>query len=170
MTPDLDSRCQELIARGQTLAARIGIHQGRPRIWFNSEDVPALQAWIASVANFFRLCATPDTYFIQECLRIVEEKHPNGAILFLTFQKLLGLLESVAEEMKHGLIRKAEYVFVASTFDDFLEHAAEYHRAGKNIESAVLASAVFEDSVRRLSGKMNIVQAGRSLDQIIDDL
>ena len=67
-------------------------------------------------------------------------------------------------------MRKAEYVFVASTFDDFIDHAADYHKFDKKIESAVLCSAVFEDSVRRYSGKMGIVQAGRSLDSVIDDL
>jgi len=34
----------------------------------------------------------------------------------------------------------------------------------------VLASTVFEDSVRRFAGKMNIQQAGRKLDAVIDDL
>ncbi len=170
MTPDLDSRCQELLIHGRTLASRIRVHRGLPNSWFRAEDVPALQAWIGSVANFMRLCATPESYFLQECARIVEDKLLAHGVPYHTAQKLLGLLESVAEEMRHGLMRKAEYVFVASTFDDFLEHATEYHKSGKKIESAVLASAVFEDAVRRLSRKMNIEQAGRSLDNLIDDL
>lgn len=170
MIPDLDARCQELIDRGRALTPRIRMYEGRPNHWFQPEDVPPLQAWIASVANFFRLCATPDSYFLQECSRIVEEKSLSQGVPYHTAQKLLGLLESVAEEMKHGLMRKAEYVFVASTFDDFLEHAAEYHKSGKKIEAAVLASAVFEDAVRRLCGKMSIEQAGRALDNLIDDL
>jgi hypothetical protein len=72
--------------------------------------------------------------------------------------------------MKHGLLRRAEYIFVASTFDDFLDHATEFHRAGKKIESAVLCSAVFEDAVRELAEKVGIVQAGIALDAVIDAL
>lgn len=170
MTPDLENRCQELLTRGRVLTAKIGIHAGRPDYWFTADDVPALQAWIASVANLFRMCATPDTYFAQEVTRIVEDRHLSDGVPYHTAQKLLGLLESVAEEMKHGLMRRAEYIFVASTFDQFLEHASEFHKADKKVESSVLASAVFEDSVRRVAGKMNVEQAGRTLDSIIDDL
>jgi hypothetical protein len=170
MAPDLEARCQDLISRGQALVSHISVYEESPDYWFSPELVASLQAWIASVANFFRLCATPDTYFQKECTRIVEDKDLSRGVPYHTIQKLIGLLESVADEIKHGLMRKAEYVFVASTFDDFLEHAAEYHKSGKKTESAVLASAVFEDSVRRLCGKMGVEQAGRSLDHTIDDL
>lgn len=116
------------------------------------------------------MCATPDTYFLQEANRVVEAKELSGGVPYHTVQKLLGLLQSVFEEMKHGLMKKAEYVFVASTFDEFLDHASEFHKAGKKIESSVLASAVFEDAVRRLAMKMTVEQAGRALDAVIDDL
>lgn len=170
MSPDLEARCKELTDRGRTLASRIKLYNGSPQHWFNAEDVPAMQSWIASTANFFRLCATPDTYFLQEATRIVEDKQLSGGVPYHAVQKLIGLLESVAEEMKHGLMKKAEYIFVASTFDDFLEHATEFHKSGKKIESSVLACAVFEDAVRKFSEKSNVSQAGRALELVIDDL
>lgn len=67
-------------------------------------------------------------------------------------------------------MRKAECIFVASTFDEFLDHAAEFHKSGKKIESSVLASTVFEDAVRRFATKQEMAQGGRSLDSLIDDL
>ena len=170
MSADIEARCQELIERGRVLVSQIRIYDGRPNYWFRQEDVPSLQAWIASAANFFRLCATPDTYFLQEATRIVEDKHLAGGVPYHTVQKLVGLLQSIAEEMKHGLMRKAEYIFVASTFDDFLDHAAEFHKSGKKTESSVLASTVFEDAVRRLATKQKMEQGGQSLDSLIDDL
>jgi uncharacterized protein YutE (UPF0331/DUF86 family) len=85
-------------------------------------------------------------------------------------QKLLGLLDSVLEEIQRGLLRKAEYIFIASTFDDFLDHASEYHKANKKIGSSVLASAVFEDSVRKLSAKNALKESGVALDALIADL
>lgn len=72
--------------------------------------------------------------------------------------------------MQNGLLRKVEYIFVASTFDDFLTHAADFNRAGKKTESSVLCSAVFEDAVRKLAEKVSVPQASRSLDAVIDDL
>ena len=170
MTQDLQARCTELTARGEVLARQIGVYDGRTDFWFSAEDVPSLQAWIASTANLLRLCATPDSYFLQEATRIVEDKQLSGGVPHHTVQKLLGLLQSLAEEMKHGLMRKAEYIFVASTFDDFLDHASQFHGSGKKIESAVLASTVFEDAVRRLATKLAVEQAGRSLESVIDGL
>jgi hypothetical protein len=116
------------------------------------------------------LIATPDTYFHQECTRVLEDEHLKTGVPHHSIQKLLGLLQSAAEEMKAGLMRKAEYVFVATTFDDFLDHATEYHKAGKKVESSVLASSVFEDTVRKLAQKHGVPEPGRSLDTLIDEL
>lgn len=170
MDPDFQTRCEELIKRGQSLALSIRYFEGQPNFWFPAADVPELQAWIASSANLFRLVATPDTYFFQEATRIVEDKSLADGIPYKSVQKLIGLLQALLEEMKHGLMRKAEYIFVASTFDDFLDHAAGFHKNGKKVESAVLASVVFEDSIRRFASKMQIEQAGRALEILIDDL
>src|SRR3990167_7473280 len=147
MNVDFQARCEELLARGRELSKCIRLYEGKPNFWHRDEDIPELQAWIGSTANFFRLIATPDTYFHQECTRVIEDKQLSGGVPHHTIQKLTGLLQSAAEEMKAGLMRKAEYVFVSITFDDFLDHASEYHKAGKKLESSVLASAVFEDAV-----------------------
>ncbi len=170
MTHDLQARCAELIDRGNSLAGQIHVYQVRADYWFRTEDVPGLQAWIASAVNLVRLTATPDTHFSQEATRVVEDKQLSGGVPHHTVQKLVGLLQSLLEEMKHGLMRKAEYFFVASTFDDFLDHASEFHKAGKKVESSVLASTVFEDAVRRLATKLAVKQAGEALDHVIDDL
>lgn len=170
MPTDFQARCEELLNEGRELAKRIRRYEGKPGFWHHPDDIPALQAWISSTANFFRLIATPDTYFHQECTRIVEDKQLSDGVPHHSIQKLVGLLQSAAGEMKAGLMRKAEYVFVATTFDDFLDHAAEYHTAGKKIEASILASAVFEDAVRKLALKYGIPETGRSLDTLVDDL
>lgn len=170
MTTELTNRCEELLARGRELAKRITFYEGKPSYWFRAEHVPELQAWIASIANFFRLISTPDTYFHQECIRIVEDQDLSRGVPHYLVQKLIGLLQSASEEMKAGLMRKAEYVFVATTFDDFLDHAAEFHKSGRKSESAVLASAVFEDSIRKLAQKNQIAETGQAVEVLIDDL
>lgn len=170
MTVDLQARCEELLAKGRELSKRIRLYEGKANFWHRPEDVPELQAWISSTANFFRLIATPDTYFHQECTRIVEDKELSRGVPHHSVQKLVGLLQSAADEMKAGLMRKAEYVFVATTFDHFLDHASEYHKAAKKIEASILASAVFEDAVRKLAQKHNVSEAGRPLETLIDEL
>ncbi len=170
MDLELQNRCKELIQRGKTLASRAKRLQGSQHHYFGSESTPELQAWIASVANLFRIIATPDTYFHQECERILHDEGLRREVPYHVVQKLLGLLDSVLEEIQSGLLRKAEYIFIASTFDDFLDHAEEYHKAGKKIESSVLASAVFEDSVRKLGTKSAVKESGVALDALIDAL
>ncbi|MGE8366982.1 hypothetical protein [Cupriavidus sp.] len=87
-----------------------------------------------------------------------------------TLDSVVGLLRSLIEEMDAGLLRRAEYYYTASTFDDFLDHAKDFHSRGRKSEAAVLASAVFEDAVRKTAEKHDIAQAGVSLEQIIDGL
>jgi hypothetical protein len=169
-SPELEARCSELISRGRTLLGRIRYYQGAANYWFEPQYVPELQQWIASAANLMRLVAVPDSYFTQECNRVVEDDQLKGGVPHHSILKLVGLLESVREELAAGLMRKAEYVFVATTFDDFLDHAGEYHKAGKKIESAVLAGAVFEDAIRRITRKNQIDEPGRNVELLIDDL
>ena len=170
MDAELKSRCKELIDRGKAYASRLKYFRESPNFWFSSELTPELQAWIASVANLFRIIATPDTYFHQECERVLQDDNLRQGVPYHIVQKLIGLLDSVLEEIQHGLLRRAEYIFVASTFDDFLDHADEYHKANKKIESSVLASAVFEDSVRKLCKKSDLKESGVAIDSLIDGL
>lgn len=168
--PDFETRCAHLLARGKAFASRIDNTEYGQEYWFNSHDVPDGHAWIASVANFFALTAVPGTYFSEEVRRIVEQGELKGGVPYHAVQKLIGLLDSISDEMQHGLLRKAEYIFVASTFDDFLDHAFDFHRAGKKTESSVLCSAVFEDAVRKLADKLSVTQAKKPLDSVIDEL
>jgi len=167
---DLQQRCGELIAKGNQIVAQIRYFQGRPSYWYRSEEIADIQSWIASVGNFFRLTASPDTYFYQECKRILEDPNLRRGVPFHIVQKLLGLLQSIKIEIERDLLKKAEYIFIATTFDDFLDHALTYHKGGKKIESAVLASAVFEDTIRKISQKNELSEKGKSLETIIDEL
>jgi len=168
MDLELQSRCRELIQRGKILISHAKSMQGH--YYFGKESISELQAWVASVANLLRIIATPDTYFYQECERIIQDPDLRNGVPYHIVQKLVGLLDSVMEEIEHDLLRKAEYIFVASTFDDFLDHAEEYHKAGKKIESSVLASAVFEDSIRKLATKSGMKESGVPLETLIDGL
>lgn len=170
MEKELENRCDVLIQRGDQIVGKICYYENRPSYWYRREEIAEIQAWIASVSNFFRLTSTPDTYYHQECSRILEDSDLRRGVPFHIVQKLVGLLESIKDEIANGLLRKAEYLFIATTFDDFLEHASVYHRGNKKTESSVLASAVFEDTMRKIASKNGISEASRAVDAIIDDL
>jgi hypothetical protein len=170
MDQDLQKRCIELIEEGKQIVGQIGYYESEPEYWYRNSEIAALQAWIASVSNFFRLTATPDTYYHQECARILEDPDLRRGVPFHVVQKLTGLLQSIKVEIERGLLRKAEYLFIATTFDDFLDHASVYHKGGNKIESSVLASAVFEDAIRKIATKNELTEAEKSIEAIIDEL
>lgn len=170
MEKELQERCNELIQKGEKIIGKICYFRDKPNYWYRNEKIAEVQAWIGSVSNYFRLTATPDTYYHQECIRILENPELQKRMPFHTVQKLVGLLKSIKDEIAKGLLRKAEYIFIATTFDDFLDHAAVYHKGGKKLESSVLASAVFEDTIRKIATKNEITESGKSIEVLIDGL
>lgn len=159
-------RCSTLIDTGNNFISRHG-----DSFWYRKESIKDVQSWISSSANIVFLTATPESYFYQECQRIItDEKLIGGGMPFHVIQKLTGLIESLKNEIESGFFRQLEYIFTASAFDDFLDHANQFHKSGKKIESSILASAVFEDSIRKIAKKNEIEEAGNKLELIIDTL
>jgi hypothetical protein len=69
-----------------------------------------------------------------------------------------GLLTAVASQAR------------AEIFDDFLDSARKYRRAGRKNEAGAIAGVVFEDVMRRLCDLRSIPQKGIDLDQLISAL
>ena len=59
---------------------------------------------------------------------------------------------------------------IAVTFDDFLDHGAEYLKHGRKNEAAVIAGIVFEDTVRRICRLLDVTEKGIALNTLIDEL
>lgn len=157
-------RIDELIARGNAT-----VHsQSSDDYWM--DDVIAAQSWFSSAANAIQQVAPPGSFYVAELKRIVEHEKLQGGFPRSSMEKLLGLLQSIQVEAEAGLLVKLEDQVVASAFDDFLDHATQYHKAGKVKEAAVLASAVLEDTVKRIAGKSGLSTDGASLEPLIDEL
>jgi len=74
------------------------------------------------------------------------------------------------EEIEGGLLTTIENHAIAVTFDDFLDHGAEYLKRGRKDEAAVIAGIVFEDTLRRICRNLNIGEKGISLEALIAEL
>lgn len=59
-------------------------------------------------------------------------------------KKMLGLLEAAKEEWEHGLLGRVEYIVAAATFDDFLDHAASYHKGHEGIDRGLPVNTIWE--------------------------
>ena len=137
---------------------------------FWMKDIISAQSWMTSAANLIQQVAPSGSFFRDELNRLMANDDMKRGIPVKAIKKLLGLLQSIQLEEKAGLLSRLEDQVVATAFDDFLDHAADYHRSGKVKEAAVLASAVLEDTIKRIGTKNAINTEGVSLEPLIDEL
>ena len=74
------------------------------------------------------------------------------------------------EEIQGGLLTTVENHAIAVTFDDFLDHGAEYLKYGRKDEAAVIAGIVFEDAIRRICRVLGVTEDGVKLDTLVTEL
>lgn len=171
MEEELLERARQLLERGKKHSSSIGgSAEYGANYWYSDHQIPEVRSWFDSVFNLFRLITTPDMHYHEQVIEISKDADLKRGAPYWAVQKLCGNLTSIIEEIDLGLLKKAEYIFVATAFDDFLDHAEHFHKAGKKMESSVLASIVFEDTLRKISGKFNTSENGDSIEVIIDNL
>jgi hypothetical protein len=80
------------------------------------------------------------------------------------------LLARLLQEIEGGLLTTIENHAIAVTFDDFLDHGAEYLKQGRKNEAAVIGGIVFEDTIRRICRVLDIQENDVPLDTLISEL
>jgi hypothetical protein len=158
------------VAEGERLVSGMPREQRGYKYWLQGEQVAPYSAWLVSCAHLLQIAAPPGSHFVGESTKLLAEINNPAGIMTSTVSKMRGVLQSASSEWTAGLMRSIEYIVAAATFDDFLDHAAEYHKGGKKVEAAVLGSAVFEDAIKRICSKHKIPSAGKTVDPLIDDL
>lgn len=166
----LESKLAERINSLLDTGANILRHQRSDSYWVEKQLIVEVQAWMTSSANLVTQITPEKSYIRTELNRIVSNENLREGAPWTLVQKLHGLLASVKEEAAHGLLRKIEDVVMATTFDDFLDHAEVFHKGNKVREAGVLASIVLEDVLKRIAITNGATVAGQSLDPLIDDL
>jgi hypothetical protein len=161
----IEQRFNELIQQGIPLTNRAGNDY-----WIPESSIPLFQTWLSSAVNLIQMVSPKQSYHYIEANRIMKHQHIDQGLPLVVFQRMLGLLTSANEEWKRGILKDIEYIVAAETFDDFLDHAANYHKGNKKIESAIMASAVLEDTIKKISTKNNIDTKGVSLEPLVENL
>ncbi len=162
----ITNRFRELVAQGQQLVGRIN----RNDYCISLHEITSAQAWLSSVSNLLQTASLAGSIFLSESKTLMTHEGMKHNIATGVVLKMLGLLVSAQQEWEGGLMRRIEYILTAETFDDFLDHAEAYHKGNKKAESAVLASAVLEDTVKKVCLKNSIPTKGQSLDSLIEEL
>jgi uncharacterized protein YutE (UPF0331/DUF86 family) len=115
----------------------------------NDAHESACVAWMGAAHHVLAaVCASPDNAYREASGRIVE--HHFGYALNLGVGHLTALLKQLLIEIDLGLLSSVANQARAETFDDLLDHAARYHKDQRLDGSAILATAVFEDTLRRI--------------------
>ena len=167
----IEKRFTELLATGQKLTNSIPCDKyDDPGHWVEVKHIAEYHQWLTSVANLVKLIAPANSIFMAECNRLMNDERFKIGIPARVVQQMYGVLNSALEEWKAGLLRKIEYIVVAETFDDFLDHATQFHKGNKKIESSVLASVVLEDTVKKIAKRNDIDPKGLSLEILINEL
>lgn len=167
---ELVQRCNSLLDDMTKFPLKQYDEYGEFPYYYHTNMTQRLQKWISSVSNLISITVSERNHFHIECQKLISDEHFKTSVPYHVVERLSGLLESFRDELQQGLLRKLEYIVMATTFDEFLDHAEYFHKGGKQQESSVLASVVFEDTIRKIAKKNLIEEKGVDLETIINEL
>jgi len=156
-------RFAELVVEGKRVVDSIP-----PSGSVDVKNRPAAVSWLLSVTNLLEISMPENSRYRREATGLLPDV--NGTLWCDRIATVLGVLESAATEWRNGLISSLELRFAGLVFEDFLRQARIHNDEGRTREAAILASAVLEDTVKRLCAKHNIVADGKGLDASINAL
>lgn len=119
-------------------------------------------------ANLIENITSRDSFYFREAERIIMGSKRQGGIIKNEIQMLIGHLSALLTDLENGLLANIEYTISANSFLDFFEHARHYLHQNKKMEASVIASSVFEDTIRKI-GRKNELEFPK-LDRLIDEL
>jgi|ERR1019366_5402323 hypothetical protein len=157
-------RLNDLIKEAESL--RRGDQNGQAN---DEEQIQRCSGWLVSALNIVQiLCPNESNAFRKRAERIA--KRSSGWAINNDVGEFAALLINLERDINAGLLTSIADRARAETFDDFLEHGRAYLKEQRKQEAGVICGVVFEDTVRRICRKYNIVEAGVQLDSLIGAL
>lgn len=135
----------------------------------DEEDRQICSAWLTSAEHVVQiLIESPSVPYRRKIDAIIGMEH--GYLIHYAVLEVSALLKGLLRDMDAGLLGSITDQARAETFEDFLEHAEFYVAGGRKNEAGVIAGVVFEDSLRRVCRKLEVVEKDVKLDQLISQL
>jgi hypothetical protein len=136
----------------------------------SGSDVHRQRAWVVAAQHAVLLvCPSSGSPYYASSQRIVSQSN-QPFLASASVSGMADLLTRLLEEIEGGLLTTIENRAIAVTFDDFLDHGAEYLKRGRKDEAGVIAGIVFEDTIRRICRVLEIPERGVNLDALISEL
>ena len=157
-------RLAELIEQSRTLSA--GNEYGQ---CVEEKQLADCSAWITAAQNAVHLVFTsPTAPYRLKADRIAGGS--QGYTIHTAVGELASVLRNMVVDANAGLLASVANQARAETFDDFLDHADAYFKAGRKNEAGVIAGVVFEDTLRQVCRNEGITEKGLKLDGLISEL
>jgi hypothetical protein len=154
---------EQLLTEGIELA--VGMPSGQVR---DSAHSAACIGWISAAHNAVALvCQSPSHPYRAATARIDEGARGRGWVVNEAVGELAQIIKRLIVDVRAGVLGSIADAARGETLDDLLDQAAEYHRRQQKQGAGVLASAVFEDTVRQIARKHAVGAAGDKLDALI---
>ena len=161
MVEEIQKRLAALLDQGEQLERVAQQLRDVPsRIYMPWESAAEAMGWLVSTANIIHVVTGGRGPYCEQMTRIREHKDLDTGVPRICVHQACGTLRAAFYDWRAGLLRKIEYLVAAENFDGFLDHASDYHKAGKPVEAAVLVSAVLEDTVKKIIERHGLDQSG----------
>jgi hypothetical protein len=135
-----------------------------------SGDAHQQRAWLIAAQNAVQLvCPSSGNPYYTRGQQLVSQAG-SRQVATLSVSEMAAMLTRLLEEIQGGLLTSIENHAIAATFDDFLDHGAEFLKHGRKDEAAVIAGIVFEDTIRRVCRVLDVPEKGVALDTLITEL
>ena len=144
------------------------IEYGKSPVFVDSKSVSLCQILFSRSANLIENVTSSESFYAREAERIIAGSKRQGGIHRGEIQMLIGHLKALLQDIEDGLLTNIEYKISAQRFLDFFDHAKTYLTQNKKMEASVIASSVFEDTIRKIAKKNDIDFP--KLDRLIDEL
>jgi hypothetical protein len=135
-----------LLARGAAL-----IEESDDTMFICPNSAGECQYWFGGVVAFVEHILPDTTFFAKEAKHLISRSNRQGGIMGEDVSRLLGHLRFLRDAIEDNLLRRTHVEVVVGELSDFLDHAALYLAQGQKAQAAVIASAVFEDGLRKLA-------------------
>ncbi|WP_295374554.1 hypothetical protein [uncultured Pseudacidovorax sp.] len=156
-------RLMELYAESHDLQECTSLGQVAP--W----NIHKCGAWLTSAQNLVnQLVPAKANPYRAKMDMIAGIDH--GYVVHEAVAQAAALLLNLSKDAECGLIEGIVIAAQVELFDDFLDHATVYLKAGKKQQAGVIAGVFFEDSIRKLARKFEIPEKGVKLDELISEL
>jgi len=126
------------------------------------------QYLLSKLVAFIDKISGVDKYYYKEAFTIIQSSKRNGGYYVMNIQQLVGHLKFLKDGLENNWLARIRNEISGNEMINFLNYAQNFIKDGKKIESSIIATALFEDSIRKI-GK-NCMIEHKDLEQIINRL